>query len=139
MGERSVEPKEKGDSMKTYFTYKGLRVRIARDSGVMEDRYTEQQILDALESGDAVIENEFILDSTQTNKIMGVFEPLTVIDFNIEHCGHCALRSDDKNDGRGHRCYIFEVKEVTENVKEKTINEHCPLRKCELVFKIKKS
>ena len=63
---------------------------------------------------------------------------MTQIDFNIQHCGHCALRSDDKNDGRGYRCYIFEVKEVTENVENKTMNEHCPLRKCELIFKMKK-
>lgn len=65
--------------MKTYFTYKGKRVRIARDSGASKDRYTEQQILDALETGEAVIDDKFILDKTQTNKIMGVFEPLIQI------------------------------------------------------------
>lgn len=61
----------------------------------------------------------------------------TTIPFNIEHCGHCALRNDDKGDGRGYRCYIFEIKDVSEDVKNKTMNEHCPLRKCEIVFKKK--
>ena len=59
----------------------------------------------------------------------------TIIPFNIEHCGHCALRSKDT--GRGDRCYIFEVKDVTQEVEEKKMHEHCPLRKCELIFKQK--
>ena len=61
-------------------------------------------------------------------------ELMKTINLNIQHCGHCAIRSDDKNDGRGYRCYIFEVKDVNEDVRNKTMNEHCPLRKCELVF-----
>ena len=59
------------------------------------------------------------------------------IPFEIQHCGHCGLRTPDKDDGRGDRCYIFEVKDVTENVRDKTMNEYCPLRKCEIVFKLK--
>jgi len=60
---------------------------------------------------------------------------MTTIPFNIEHCGQCALRT--KDDGRGDRCYIFDVKDVSENVKAKTMNEYCPLRKCEIVFRCK--
>lgn len=56
----------------------------------------------------------------------------TRIPFNIEHCGHCALRTKDEL--RGDRCYIFEVKDVSEDVEKKRMNEHCPLRKCEIVF-----
>ncbi len=59
----------------------------------------------------------------------------TTIPFNIEHCGHCAMRTKDS--GRGDRCYLFEVKDVSEDVKNKTMNEHCPLRKCEIIFKKK--
>ena len=61
---------------------------------------------------------------------------MTTIPFNIEHCGHCALRSKGRLEGES-RCYLFEVKDVTENVEQKTMNEHCPLRKCELLFKRK--
>ena len=59
----------------------------------------------------------------------------STIPFEIEHCGHCALRTRDKV--RGDRCYIFEVKEVQEDVEKKRMNEHCPLRKCEIVFRKK--
>lgn len=62
---------------------------------------------------------------------------MTTIPFNIEHCGHCALRTEDKDDGRGDRCYIFAVKDVSENVRNKTMNEYCPLRTCEILFKMK--
>jgi len=60
----------------------------------------------------------------------------TTIPFNIEHCGHCALRSPGRMPEES-RCYIFEVKDVTEDVEKKRMNEHCPLRKCEIVFKQK--
>ena len=57
-----------------YFKYNGKEIRIARDSGASQDRFTEHEIIDALESGDAVIDREFIILTSQTNKIMGVFE-----------------------------------------------------------------
>lgn len=60
---------------------------------------------------------------------------ITTIDFNIEHCGHCALRSI--YDERGERCYINTVKDVSENVEKKTMHKDCPLRKSNLVFKMK--
>ena len=60
----------------------------------------------------------------------------TIIPFNIEHCASCALRSPGRMPEE-HRCYIFEVKDVTEDVEKKRMNEHCPLRKCEIVFKKK--
>lgn len=60
--------------MKTYFKYNGERIRIARDCGATEDRFTEQEIIAALESGDAVRDRDFILLTTETNKVMGVFE-----------------------------------------------------------------
>ena len=58
----------------------------------------------------------------------------TVVPFAIEHCGHCALRTKDP---RGDRCYIFEVKDISEDVEKKRMNKYCPLRKCEIVFKQK--
>lgn len=72
--------------MKTYFKYRGENVRIARDSGASQDRFTEQEIVDALESGDAVRQNDFILLTSQTDKIMGVFEDKDEkkLDFNNE-------------------------------------------------------
>ena len=62
---------------------------------------------------------------------------MTQIPFNIEHCGHCALRSKGRLEGES-RCYIFNVKDVTENVETKTVHEDCPLKKAELIFKLKK-
>jgi len=60
---------------------------------------------------------------------------MTQLPFIIEHCGHCALRT--LNVGRGDRCYILDVKDVSQEVKEKKMHEYCPLRKSELIFKIK--
>ena len=59
---------------KTYFLYKGKNVRIARDAGELKDRFTKTEIIDALESGDAIIDNDFIVSTSQNNKIMAVFE-----------------------------------------------------------------
>jgi hypothetical protein len=64
--------------MKTYFKYNGENIRIARDCGVTEDRFTEQQIIMALETGDAVRLREFIILKTESDKIMGVVEPKPV-------------------------------------------------------------
>ena len=61
---------------------------------------------------------------------------METISFEIDHCGHCLLRSKDI--GRGDRCYLFEVKDVSKDVKNKTLNEYCPLRRCEIVIKQKK-
>lgn len=118
--------------MKTYFTYKGKRIRIARDSGASDDRYTEKEILSAIESGDAVVEGKFILDTTKTHKIMGVFEPeeKTDIVYEIQHCGHCPLRSAE-------RCYINTVKNVLQNFYDKTMHEECPLSQNSLIIKKK--
>lgn len=42
-------------------------------------QYTMEDIISALQSQTAVIENEFILDTTKSNKIMGVIETKKVI------------------------------------------------------------
>ena len=59
--------------MKTYFTYRGMSVRISRDCGATQDRFTEKEVCDALESGDATWYKNFII-LTANKKIMGVME-----------------------------------------------------------------
>ena len=56
------------------------------------------------------------------------------LNFEIRHCKHCALRSSTD---RGERCYIIQVKDVEEEVREKKMHKDCPLRKTSIVFKQK--
>ena len=46
---------------------------------------------------------------------------MKVIPYNIEHCGHCPLRSAE-------RCYMNTIKNVLQNYYDKTLHEECPLR-----------
>lgn len=59
--------------MKTRFTWNNMNIRIACDE-CQKDKFTKNEIIEALTNGNATMDGEFILLTTQTNKIMGVVE-----------------------------------------------------------------
>ena len=117
--------------MKTYFTYKEKRIRIARDSGADQDRCTQEELIRFLENGDAIVEGQFII-LAQTNAIIGVFEPEVKKDitYEIEHCAHCPMRSAEM-------CFMNTYKKVLQNFYDKTMHEECPLNQNNIVVKKK--